>query len=199
MINSPRIHSPRISPKSAKTKTALFEAACHLFAQGGTPSLAQIAEGAGIGRATLHRHFSTREQFLNDMAVWALKALSEAGENASYKAKTFEDAFWLIIKALIPHGDKYNFLVRENHTLNQLKIKKSMAKSEAEMKSLITHLQETGVLNPAFTADWINSVVDGLIYAAWEQIQKGDLAPNAAGDLVKQTLLGGFGLNNNPN
>ena len=184
-----------IKTKNTRTKTALFEAACHLFAQGGTPSLAQIAGEAGVGRATLHRHFSTREQFLNDMAVWALKVLNKAGTNASFKAKTFEDAFWLIIEALIPHGDKYNFLIRESHTLNLPKLKKNMAKSDAEMKSLIIHLQETGVLNPNFTADWINSIVDALIYSAWEQIQKGDLAPNAAGGLVKQTLLNGFGLN----
>ena len=186
-----------IDIKTSKTKTALFEAACHLFAQSTqsrSPSLAEIATEAGVGRATLHRHFSTRDQFLDDMAVWALKTLDKAGTNASYKAKSFEDAFWRIIEALIPHGDKYHFLIREGQTLNQPKIKKALAKSDKDMKGLITHLQELEILNPAFSPDWINSVVDSLIYAAWEHIQKGDLAPNAAGDLVKQTLINGFGL-----
>lgn len=191
------IKTPRINTKTGRTKTALFEAASFLFAQGGTPSLAEIAGRAGVGRATLHRHFSTREQFLNDMAMWALQVLNKAGSTASLKAKTFEDALWLIIEALIPHGDKYNFLVRESQTLNQLKIEKALLKSNAKLKNLITDLQKTGVLDPEFTVDWITSVIDGLIYMAWEQTQKGDLAPNAAGALVKRTLLGGFGSNHN--
>ncbi len=181
--------------KSGNTKTALFEAACLLFARGGTPSLADIATKAGVGRATLHRHFSTREHFLGEMAIWALKSLEQAGANASLKAKSFDHAFWLIIEALIPLGDRYHFLLRESQTLSQPKIKKSIAKNDAEMRKLIAHLQELGVFNAEFSPGWINAVVDGLIYSAWEQIQAGDLAPNGAGGLVRRTLLGGFGLN----
>ncbi len=180
--------------RTLKTKTALFEAACRLFAHGGTPSLAEIADEAGMGRATLHRHFSTREQFLNEMALWALGSLERAGTNAGLKAKSFEDAFWLIIEALIPLGDRYHFLIRESQTFAQPKIKKLIAQNSKEMTGLITHLQETGILNPEFSPGWINSVVDALVYSAWEHIQAGDLAPNAAAPLVRHTLLGGFGL-----
>ncbi len=183
------------SKKTSKTKTALFEAACLLFAGGAKPSLGEIAVGAGVGRATLHRHFSTREQFLNEMALWALQSLERAGTNASLKAKSFEQAFWLIIEALIPLGDRYHFLMTESQTLHQPIISKSIAKNDQDMTSLITHLQELGVLNPELSPRWINAVVDGLIYTAWEQIQAGDLAPNAAGLLVRRTLLGGLGLN----
>ena len=183
-----------LKTKATKTKIALYEAACLLFAKGASPSLAEIATLAGVARATLHRHFSTREQFLNEMARWALSSIEKAGENASYKAKSFEEAFWLIIKALIPMGDKYHFLIRESQTLNCPKVKRAIEKTDQEMNELIAHLQELGVLSPEMTPAWMSSVVDALIYTAWEQVQKGDLAPNAAPDLVRRTLLGGFGL-----
>lgn len=184
-----------IKTRTTKTKTALFEAACSLFACGDTPSLTEIAAKANISRASLHRHFSTREQFLNEMALWALRSLEQAGLNASLKAKSFEAAFWLIIDALIPLGDRYHFLLREGQMLTQPKVKKSIAKNNQEMMGLIARLQEIGVLNPEFPPAWINSVVDALIYCAWEQVQRGDLAPNAASPLVRHTLLSGFGLN----
>ncbi len=181
-----------IKAKPAKTKIALYEAACALFAKGAAPSLEEIAKLAGVGRATLYRHFSTREQFLTEMAQWALRSLEQAGENASYKATSFEEAFWLTIEALIPMGDKYHFLIRESQTLNHPKIKQAIQKNNQEMYALMVRLQDLGVLNPEVSPMWINSVVDALVYTAWEQVEKGDLAPNAAAQLVRRTLLNGL-------
>jgi len=183
-----------IKLKQTRTKVALFEAACLLFANGDNPSIAEISSKADISRATFHRHFSTREDFLNAMAEWALSSLEKTASNAAHSAKTFEDAFWFMVSALIPMGDRYHFLIRESHTLQKPKIQKRLQKQNKEMHSLISHLQSIGVFNPELTPVWINTVTDALIYSAWEQVQAGDLAPNAAGPLVQRTLLNGTGI-----
>ncbi len=182
--------------KHSKTNLALFDAACQLFTQGEPPSLADIATTAGVGRATLHRHFSTREIFISEMALWALAALEKAGNAATRGAKSYEQAFWNIIEALIPLGDKYHFLITESPVQNHPKIKKAMDKSNRDMIDLIARLQKDGVLDSRFSPTWINAVIDALIYTAWEQIRAGDLAPNTAGDLVRKTVTNGFGKQN---
>jgi AcrR family transcriptional regulator len=48
-----------------RTRAAVLEAAADLVAQRGTDvSMAELAEAAGVGRATLYRHFPTREALI---------------------------------------------------------------------------------------------------------------------------------------
>ena len=51
--------SPAIQDRVAE---AILDVAANLLASGGEPpSMADIAAAAGVGRATLYRHFPTRE------------------------------------------------------------------------------------------------------------------------------------------
>lgn len=66
-----------------RNREALVEAAAELFAQQGldTP-LDVIARRAGVGNATLYRHFPTREALIGEVFATAGSVLAEAGEQA---------------------------------------------------------------------------------------------------------------------
>ena len=186
-----------IDIRISKSKSALFEAASALMAKGQDPTLAQIAHKAGIGRATLHRHFASREVFINELALWALDSLEKAALRAGRFATTHEQAFFAIIKALIPLGDRYHILTKESQTLLLPEIRARIETQDRDMENLIERLQEQDILSREFSATWVSGVLDALIYTAWSQVEAGDLAANAAFDQVRRTLVNGFGTQKN--
>ncbi|MEM1316029.1 MAG: helix-turn-helix domain-containing protein, partial [Pseudomonadota bacterium] len=46
------------------SRDAILEAAFQLYARRPDASLAEVAQRAGVGRATLHRHFGSREALI---------------------------------------------------------------------------------------------------------------------------------------
>lgn len=179
--------------RSQKSRTALFTAASAMMANGQDPTLADIAAEAGIGRATLHRHFASRDVFINALAAWALESLEKAALRAARLATTHEQAFFAIVKALIPLGDRYHILTQLRIISTNPEILARIRAQNKDMEELVTRLQEQGIFSRAFNADWINGVLDALIYTAWQKVQSGDLAANSAYGLVTKTLKSGFG------
>ena len=54
-----------------RTRQALVDAARQLLDQGESPTVAQAAEAAGVGRTTAYRYFPTQESLLLELAVHA--------------------------------------------------------------------------------------------------------------------------------
>lgn len=55
--------------KAALVRTALLEAACALLDAGGSPTVTEAADRAGISRATAYRHFATNERLLTEAVL----------------------------------------------------------------------------------------------------------------------------------
>jgi len=55
--------------QKARTRAALVEAADELLRQGVTPTVAQAAEAAQVGRTTAYRYFPTQESLLMELSV----------------------------------------------------------------------------------------------------------------------------------
>lgn len=67
----------KTSVKDNKRK-AILDASTELLAFKPTATLQEIADHAGIGIATLHRYFSTRELLLDALALNAIGLVDEA-------------------------------------------------------------------------------------------------------------------------
>jgi AcrR family transcriptional regulator len=61
-----RQRDPRARQK-ARTRAALVEAGQHLLAEHATPTVATVADQAGVSRATAYRYFPTRESLLFEL------------------------------------------------------------------------------------------------------------------------------------
>src|SRR5262245_5289903 len=66
-----------------RTRKAIIAAAVDLLAQGGTPSVAEIAEAADVSRRTVYLYFPTLEHLLADAALEAARATVEPRFEAS--------------------------------------------------------------------------------------------------------------------
>ncbi|MFK8048304.1 MAG: TetR/AcrR family transcriptional regulator [Halioglobus sp.] len=175
-----------------QTRSAIVEAAFQLYKSDPNASVADIAMLAGVGRATLHRYFPSREDLTVELALTAVKEIDEAAEIASEKAASYTEAIKLILFALIPLADRYWFL--SNQTTGDDPAVQSEYKRQAqETADLIEQAKNEGGLNPQLPTSWLCEVFDGLLFAAWEMVRKENATAKQASELAWNTFINGAG------
>ncbi|MDX6398830.1 MAG: TetR/AcrR family transcriptional regulator, mexCD-oprJ operon repressor [Gaiellaceae bacterium] len=95
-----------------KTSAAILETAARLLAERDA-SMVEIAAAAGVGRATLYRHYPTREALLAALAAQALDELAERIADAALEQATVPEGIERLARVLLTVGDRYVVLIRE--------------------------------------------------------------------------------------
>lgn len=173
------------------SRDAIIGAAFEVFSRDPSASLSQIAERAGVGRATLHRHFASRKELLEALALIAIEELDDAAEAASAKASNHSEALKLIVFAMIPLGARQSYLATEL-SIDNHEVLEGYQRQSQELLDLIKGCKDEGTLDQTLPSEWIKHAFEGLIYAAWEAVRVKDLTENQAGELVWHTLMNGF-------
>ncbi|MBE9398941.1 TetR/AcrR family transcriptional regulator [Pontibacterium sp. N1Y112] len=179
----------------ARTKTSarqtLLDSATVLLAENPGASFIEIAEAAGVGRASLYRHFPTRDDLVRELCLEALKTMDEAVSHIYWTAKSSAEALEMTINAMVPLGDRLYFLTRIGEVTDK-QVTKEMTRQNKDMLQLIEGAQKEGVLDATVTPRWINGVFTGLICTAWDAMAQDQVSANEAASLVSRSLLKGL-------
>ncbi|MEM7458593.1 MAG: helix-turn-helix domain-containing protein [Pseudomonadota bacterium] len=174
------------------TRDAIIEAAFAVFSKNPSAALSEIAERAGIGRATLHRHFASRDDLVRALALQANQEMDAAVETACAPAQSYSEAVRLALQALIPLGDRHGFLALELFS-NDADMQAEFARQSRETAELIDAAKREGLFSKAVATSWIVQAFDHLIYAGWESVSAGETTPDQAAELAWRTLTIGLG------
>lgn len=170
----------------------LLDAAGELLAQNPAASLAEIAEYAKIGKATLHRYFAGRDDLMLALAQRALGVIHDAIVRSELERGSAIEAFTRMIDVLMPLGDKIFLLLNDN----RMQDRPELADMEAVLGDLIIRLiqrgQASGELRVDLNAEWIARYLDYALFAAWKAVHDGSVARKDAARLLVTTLLGGI-------
>ena len=176
----------------SKSERIVLQAAATVLAANPGASLAQIAEAAGVGRATLYRHFSSREDLIQALAMESLREIEESTADIESRATSARHALELVFAAVAPLGERYQFLTREAGLFNDPELARETERQMAEMKELIEAAKDEGSIAADVPTPWVLAAFDALIYAAWTAVDEGSVARNDAGGLAFRTLLEGL-------
>jgi AcrR family transcriptional regulator len=94
------------------TRGAIHETAARLLADGDA-SMVEIAAAAGVGRATLYRHYPTRDALLAALAGQALDELAERVADAALEQTSVVEGIERLARVFLTVADRYVVLVRE--------------------------------------------------------------------------------------
>ena len=173
------------------TEDAILEAAFALFRENPGTSLADIAAKAGVGRATLHRYFPSRDDLVRALALTAISEMDAAADAACEDASTHAEALRRCLDALIPLGDRHGFLATE--PLDDPAILSAFERQTEETLELVEAAKAEGVFAGDVPATWIVQAYDHLLYAAWECVKDGELTHAQAAKLAWRSLTTGLG------
>jgi TetR/AcrR family transcriptional repressor of mexCD-oprJ operon len=94
-----------------RTAAAIIDSAATVLAErGDAATMEEIANSAGIGRATLYRYFRNREELLTAMAAASVRELATRIAEANLAAVPFEEAIARLARGFIATGSKYRAL-----------------------------------------------------------------------------------------
>jgi AcrR family transcriptional regulator len=156
-MDSSLVHSPRHD----RTTAAILDAAAHvLAADGAAASMADVANAAGVGRATLYRYFETRESLLEALAA---DAVAEAGArlaDAGLDGVPVELAIERIVRAIVAVGDRYAVILREEILPDREEVERLLG---APIRAVFARGVRTEVLRSDVTLEILLELFGGLL------------------------------------
>jgi AcrR family transcriptional regulator len=165
----------------------IIEAATTLLAVNPGASMAEIAEASGLVRATLYRHFPTRDDLLREMYSAALDDALQAILSVDPERGKATEAIARVVDALLVVGDRYRILSEERPRSPELQEQEQSV--GAPLIALVERGQSGGELRNDLPLRWLVAALGSLINEALRAVGREDIDRTEAGRLVTQTFL----------
>jgi AcrR family transcriptional regulator len=155
--------------------------------------MAEVAAAAGLARATLYRHFPSREDLVGTIRTQAFDEFERVVATARLDEDPPLDGLRRLIDGIIEVGDRYRFLLAEPPAEPRGDPRR---KREERMRkpvlALLERAQRRGELGSELTPLWATQVLAALIDAALHAINDGQMTPPGATEIVYRTFTVGF-------
>jgi AcrR family transcriptional regulator len=183
--------APHVPASGARgrTRRAILAAAASVLARDRAATLADIARAAEVGRSTLHRHFSDREELVEAAVEDSLRVLGQAVADAALDQGPALEAMRRLVAAMVGVGDRLLFLFGDPRVLEG---REGPAPSDRPVIELIERGQAEAVFDPEVSPGWIEHVLWALVYTAAEDADTGRLPRHGVTATVIRTLEHGI-------
>lgn len=165
-----------------------------------TVSMGQLAEAIGISRATLHRHFASRDALVRALGQracdhWERSQLAAgiAAAAESGDAERLGTALRVLLRGLVDDAEEYGFALTDHFMARMPDLIARSDELEDREVAFYAAAQRAGVLRADLPARWVSNAIYGLLIAARDSLRHGDVARRDVEHLVLTTFLRGAG------
>ena len=147
----------------------------------------EIASEAGVHRATVHRHFASRDDLVAAVRLRAVDASVEAFERAlAHPPSRGADAVEAATAAVLASGDTYR-LYRYTTWRDEFTLARGQALGE-RLAPLVTAGQQQGDLRSDLDVEALMTAWGGLVTAVMPKIADGELTVAEAAGFIRTML-----------
>jgi TetR/AcrR family transcriptional repressor of mexCD-oprJ operon len=172
-----------------RNRRLLLNAAAEALAENPGASIAQVAQAAGLARATVYRHFRTRQDLLEAMRAEALVSAAEAIADARLDEGDPIDALRRALQALASHGVRFRALLVEGAESDPVFLQER-AEVLAPLHEVVRRGQEAGLIRTELPSRWVVTAIAALLAAGVRTLATGS-DHQAVANLIFETLTGG--------
>jgi TetR/AcrR family transcriptional repressor of mexCD-oprJ operon len=171
----------------------ILDAAAQVLARHAGAGMAEIATAAGLGRATLYRHFRGRDELIEALHEQAFADAGVAIGSCRLDDGPVPDALRRVIAALLEVAVQYHILfddsfLQRTHSERQAERRERLA---APIARLVERGQRQGELAPELPARWVGDALGSLLLTGLRLVVEGELTHERARELAGATLLDG--------
>lgn len=174
-----------------RTPAAILETAARLLADRGDASMNDIAAAAGVGRATLYRHFPAREALLEALAAEARQQFADRITDASLDRVPVPEALQRLLRAIFTVGDRYLVLARGRTLLLGQFGEDFERRAAGPVRALFQRGIDDGTLRDDLAADQLAQLFGGLVLAAYAAELPRDAGVEHAAAVIASVFLDG--------
>lgn len=169
----------------------ILDATAELLAADPGVSLEQVANRAGVSRATLYHHFAGRDALLDALTDRSVLEVTAAVAQARSEEGTAAEAIDRVLRAAWQVVGRYRGLVIVNpRRLERAELRARLEPALGPIRRLILRGQRTDEFDPELPADWLIGVITDLIHSASGQVTAGAMDPDAAERALLRTARG---------
>jgi TetR/AcrR family transcriptional repressor of mexCD-oprJ operon len=144
-----------------RVAAAILDGAAQLFASGGEQaSMNEVAEAAGVARATVYRYFPNREALLDELAQTAVRDVDRRLASARIDAVPPEEGVARAVRALVDVGNLFVVLARERPRSGADRFERGLVEP---LRQLVERGQASGDVREDITAARLTESLIGLI------------------------------------
>ncbi|MGA5101270.1 TetR/AcrR family transcriptional regulator [Streptomyces lavendulocolor] len=169
----------------------VLRTAAALLSRKATATMDEVARAAGIGRATLHRHFAGRDALVRALEALGIQEFEAALDAARLDDGTAEDALRRLVAGVEPVAGLLAFLVTENQLFEGDQMNEGWARLDARVAALFRRGQEQGEFRIDLTPAWLTEALYGLVGTCAWAVQDGRVAAKDFQYMIAELLLGG--------
>lgn len=169
---------------------AIIDAAIVLLAAEPEASMERVATAAGVGRATVYRHFASREHLVRAILDQALQDARDAVIGSRPDDGSPVEALKRAVQAILKVADRYR-LVRQIPR-DDLELRQRAEEVGAPLIAIVGRGQRSGDFRPDLQPRWCAAALGALIQAVTVALIDGDVRDRDACRLVVTTFVDGM-------
>jgi AcrR family transcriptional regulator len=174
-----------------RNRLALLAAAAEELARNPGASMVDIANAAHLTRATLYRHFGTREQLVEGLQARALDHASQALAESQLEEGPALEALRRVIDALAALGPRFRPLLIEGADLDpDFQARRAIVLDP--LREVVRRGQDEGEIRADVPPEWVVTALASLLAAGVRAVRDDDDRGATVAALVYQTLVGGI-------
>ena len=169
-----------IRKDALRSRRSILDAAHELFADGGEASFAEISRAAGVGQATVYRHFQSREDLFAALAEEGMSRIEEKVAAAPIDAESFEGLLRLMAAEQV--RDQTLIAAIRRGELDQARVERLTDRARAVFREPLATAQAAGRVRDELDLDDVMTVLamlDGALAAVDEHRERPAAAARA--------------------
>ncbi|MFE2327403.1 TetR/AcrR family transcriptional regulator [Streptomyces sp. NPDC059385] len=175
----------------AMDRDQVLRDAAALLSRKSTATMDEVARAAGIGRATLHRHFAGRDALVRALEELGIREFEVAFGNARLDEGSAIDALRRLVAESEPNAELLAFLVTENQLFEGDQVNEGWERLDARVCALFRRGQEEGDIRIDLSPAWLTEALYGLIGTGAWAVMDGRVAAKDFQYMIIELLLGG--------
>ncbi|MEU3777959.1 helix-turn-helix domain-containing protein [Streptomyces sp. NPDC032472] len=175
----------------AMDRDQVLRDAAALLSRKSTATMDEVARAAGIGRATLHRHFAGRDALVRALEELAIREFEGAFDRARLDEGTAVDALRRLVAESETNAQLLAFLVTENQLFEGEQVNEGWARLDARVSALFRRGQAEGDIRIDLSPAWLTEALYGLIGTYAWAVTDGRVAAKDFQYMITELLLGG--------
>jgi TetR/AcrR family transcriptional regulator, mexCD-oprJ operon repressor len=175
---------------AARNIDRILESAVHVFALDPAAGMNEVAAHAGLGRATVYRHFASREDLMVALKAHARQEAVDVVERFRLDEGSSLECIASIVRAVIELGDRYRFI--SGWRAESAEQREAGERISAALRAAVERGQRRGEITRSVPSDWAALAIRSLMLTAIEQLSEGTMRDADAERLVTRIVLQGL-------